>query len=130
MLFQFVEDLVIVSNKTNIRTVYFHNFSRFDGILLLKYFSTQEKYTIKPLMRNLQLYELKVLLGSKMVLCIRDSLTLLPSSLAKLAKALCPQLGSKGSIAHDKVEVSNLVAQQKELLDYLRQDIRLLGGVM
>ena len=71
-----------------------------------------------------------MLLGDKMVFCIRDSLTLLPSSIAKLVKALCPQLGSKGSIAHDKVEVSNLVVQKKELLDYLRKDIHLLGGVM
>lgn len=130
MLFDFLERLVVVASKRKIRTVYFHNFSRFDGILLMKYYASHgDKYTIKPLMRNLRLYELVVFRGKKRVFRIRDSYTLLSSSLATLAKALCPQLGVKGSIQHDEVGVSNLLNNREELLDYLKQDIRLLGGV-
>lgn len=130
MLFDFLERLVVVASKRKIRTVYFHNFSRFDGILLMKYYASHgDKYTIKPLMRNLRLYELVVFRGKKRVFRIRDSYTLLSSGLATLAKALCPQLGVKGSIQHDEVRVSNLLNNREELLDYLKQDIRLLGGV-
>lgn len=94
MLFDFLERLAVVASETKIRTVYFHNFSRFDGILLMKYYASQgDKYTIKPLMRNHRLYELAVYRGKKRVLRLRDSLHLLPSSLATLAKTLCPQLG-------------------------------------
>jgi hypothetical protein len=39
---------------------------------------------------------------------LRDSYTPLTTKLATLAKTLCPELGSKGSIAHDEVQVSNL----------------------
>lgn len=131
MLFDFLERLAVVAGETKIRTVYFHNFSRFDGILLMKYYASRgDKYSIKPLMRNQRLYELAVYRGKKQVLRLRDSITLLPSSLATLAKTLCPQLGSKGSIQHDEVRVSNLKIQSAELLDYMKQDIRLLGGVM
>jgi len=163
MMFDFLEHLALMADKTKIRTVYFHNFSRFDGILLLKYYANKgEKYTIKPLMRNLRLYELKVYRTVKkrvklkvkvkvkgvesddmqvkivetdtdkniLVLKLRDSLNLLPSSLEKLAKALCPELGVKGSIAHDNITVDTLLPLRKELLTYMEQDIRLLGGIM
>lgn len=132
MLFDFLEHLAILADRTNIRTVYFHNFSRFDGILLMKYYASRadKGYTIKPLMRNLKLYELSVYKGNKRLFRIRDSYTLLPSSLATLAKTLCPQLGSKGSIPHDEVRVSNLMDLREQLLEYMIQDIRLLGGVM
>lgn len=131
MLFDFLERLAVVAAETQIRTVYFHNFSRFDGIILMKdYASHGFQYKIKPLIRNHMLYELAVYQGRKLVFRLRDSYTLLPSSLDKLSKALCPQLGSKGSIQHDKVEVSNLKKNRAELLDYMIQDIRLSGGVM
>jgi len=132
MLFDFLEHLAILANRTNIRTVYFHNFSRFDGILLMKYYASRadKGYTFKPLLRNLKLYELAVYRDRKLVFRLRDSYTLLPSSLAKLAKTLCPQLGSKGSIPHDEVRVANLMDLREQLLEYMIQDIRLLGGVM
>ena len=132
MLFDFLEHLAILADRTNIRTVYFHNFSRFDGILLMKYYASRadKGYTIKPIMRNLKLYELSVYKGKKRLFRLRDSLTLLPSSLATLAKTLCPQLGSKGSFPHDEVQVSNLKDLREQLLEYMIQDIRLLGGVM
>jgi hypothetical protein len=111
--------------------VYFHNFSRFDGIILMKHYAKHgDKYTIKPLMRNNRLYELVVSQGKKVVLRLQDSLNLLPSSLDTLAKTLCPQLGVKAPSNMTKVEVSNLVTKRAELLEYMKQDIRLLGGVM
>lgn len=81
-------------------------------------------------MRNHILYEMKVYIGKKFLFCFRDSCILLPSSLQTLAKTLCPQLGNKGSINHDEVQVSNLSDLSDTLLPYLRQDICLLGGVM
>jgi len=120
-----------VRDDKEIRTIYFHNFSRFDGILLMKYFASKgDKYHIKPLLRNLRLSKLSVYLGKELLFTFKDSYTLLPSSLASLSKTLCPELGSKGSIPHDEVKVSNLLDKSEELLSYMRQDIRLLGGVM
>jgi hypothetical protein len=128
---QFIESLGLVARRRKIRTVYLHNLSRFDGILLLKHYASHDsKYTIKPLMRNLMLYELGVYQDKKLVLRFRDSLTLLPSSLNSLARTLCPQLGSKGSIPHEDIRVDNLSILREQLVEYLIQDIRLLGGVM
>jgi len=131
MLFDFLERIAaVVALEKDIRTVYFHNFSRFDGILLLKYYANREEYTFKPLLRNNRLYEIAVYRGKKLLFRLRDSYTLLPSSLDTLAKTLCPQLGSKGSIPYEEVRVSNLKNLSAQLLDYMKQDIRLLGGVM
>lgn len=132
MLLSFLDRLAdVVAVERDIRTVDFHNFSRFDGIILMKFDAAHgNKYSIKPLMRNNRLYELKVYRRKKQVFSLRDSLTILPSSLDTLAKTLCPQLGSKGSIAHSDVKVWNLMNKRALLLDYMIQDIRLLGGVM
>jgi len=132
MLFDFIERLaVVVRQNPSMKTVYFHNFSRFDGIILLKYLATHGvKYTFIPLMRNHRLYELAVYRGKMLLFRLRDSYTLLTSSLNNLSKNLCPELGSKGSIPHDEVQVSNLITLRDQLLDYMKQDIRLLGGVM
>jgi len=93
------------------------------------------EYSIKPLMRNNKLYQLSVSRitpsgRNKLLFNLRDSYTLLPNSLETLAKTLCPHLGSKGSIAHDEVQVSSLKDNRAQLLDYMEQDIRLLAGVM
>lgn len=90
MLFDFIERLeVFVIQNPYIRTVYFHNFSRFDGIILLKHLVLYEhKYTIKPIMRNHRLYELAVYLGKKQLFSLRDSLHLLPNSLKQLGRKL------------------------------------------
>lgn len=120
-----------MKKNPGVRTVFFHNFSRFDGILLLRFFTEQgDKYHVRTLMRKNRLYELRVSQRGKMLFRFRDSLTLLPNSLAKLAKTLCPQLGSKGTIQHEEVNVSNLMRQREELISYLKQDILLLGGIM
>ncbi|KAL0282458.1 UNVERIFIED_CONTAM: DNA polymerase, partial [Sesamum radiatum] len=59
-----------------------------------------------------------------------DSLTLLPGNLASLGNTLCPELGSKGSIQHENLVVSDLQVNSENLINYLRQDILILGGVM
>ncbi|KAF6176065.1 hypothetical protein GIB67_000159 [Kingdonia uniflora] len=59
-----------------------------------------------------------------------DSLTLLPGSLAELAKNLCPHLGVKGLIQHDKLRVSMLQNKRDQLLDNMRPDICLLAGAV
>lgn len=132
MLSDFIARLVaVVKQHTLVRTVYFHNFSRFDGIMLLKHLVINGKmYKIKPLMRNNMLYEIAVFLDNKQVFNLRDSLTLLPSPLNTLAKHLCPQLGSKGSIPYDDICVDNLSTLRYQLISYMKQDILLLGGVM
>ena len=112
-------------------TIYFHNFSKFNGIFMLKHLACHhQSYKIKPLMRNNMLYELSVYSSKKLLFRFRDSLKLLPSNLQSLAKNLCPELGSKGSIPYSEVTVSNLSSMKKSLLDYMKQDILLLGGVM
>lgn len=118
----------IVRQEKETLTIYFHNFSRFDGILLLKHLACHHKsYKLKPLMRNNRLYELAVYSGKKMLFCFRDSLNLLPGSLSALAMNLC---GPKGSIQYEEVKLSNLAIKKKRLLDYMKQDVLLLGGVM
>lgn len=82
------------------------------------------------MLRNHKIYELKVYLGDRFLVRFRDSLTLMPSSLEKLGKTLCPELGSKGSIPHEKLSSSNLLLNSVDLINYLRQDILILGGVM
>lgn len=122
---------IIIKQNPEIKTVYFHNFGRFDGIFIIKHIALHHtNYKLKPLMRNNQLYELALYEGDRKLFRFRDSLHLLPGKLDNLAKSLCPELGSKGSIDYDSVTLSNLGLKKKDLLDYMRQDIMLLGGVM
>lgn len=131
MLDEFHSRLETVAPQRKARTVYFHNLSRFDGIILLRYYAIRG-VKIRVLMRNNQLYQITVYRKKKIVYRLRDSLKLLPGSLQKLAKTLCPQLGPKGSIPHEELKVSDLSdkKKRKELLVYMKQDIRLLGGIM
>lgn len=121
----------IVRKEQSSLTIYFHNFSRFDGIILLKHLACHHKnYRFKPLLRNNRLYELAVYSGRKMLFRFRDSLNLLPGKLDSLAKNLCPELGRKGSIDHENVTISNLASKKEEYIEYLKRDVLLLGGVM
>lgn len=54
MLSDFIERLVVVVRQNPlIQTVYFHNFSRFDGIMLLRHLVINvKKYKIKPLIQD------------------------------------------------------------------------------
>ncbi|KAI3817381.1 hypothetical protein L1987_11171 [Smallanthus sonchifolius] len=65
-----------------------------------------------------------------MLFRIKDSMNLLPDSLNNNGKSLCPSLGSKGSIDHENVSLSNLASDKEILLEYMKQDILLLGGIM
>lgn len=79
-----------IISKKKIRTVYFHNLSRFDGIILLKFYVLLgEPYSVKPLIRNNKIYEIRVLKNKELLFRFRDSLLLLPGSLAGLGKTLC-----------------------------------------
>lgn len=60
----------------------------------------------------------------------RDSFHILPNTLDSLGQSFCPELGCKGSIDHSAITVYNLKDNSKEVLNYMRQDIRLLGGVL
>lgn len=132
LLYDLIVRISIIARKEkSVLTIYFHNFSRFDGIILLKHITLHHKnYRLKTLMRNLRLYELTVYDGKKLLFRFRDSLNLLPGTLSSLGRNLCPELGEKGSINHDEVDVTNLKSNKKILLDYMKQDILLLGGVM
>ncbi|KAL4341478.1 hypothetical protein GQ457_08G030630 [Hibiscus cannabinus] len=133
MMNNFIERLtVVVRHDPSIKIVYFHNLSRFDGILLLKYLSQhRRKYKFKPLMRNNMLYEIALYDGRKnQLFCLRDSMRLLPNSLNSLANNFCPQFGSKFQVDHSKINEGNLNLHKEELIRYLKQDIHLLGGVM
>ncbi|KAI5669111.1 hypothetical protein M9H77_18964 [Catharanthus roseus] len=57
-------------------------------------------------------------------------MNLLLGKLKDLARNLCPELGQKGSIPHEEITLSNLLIKKPELINYLRQDILLLGGIM
>lgn len=131
MMFDFLERLAVVTSERKIRTVYFHNFGRFDGILIVKYYvSYMDKYKIKPLLRNNMIYELAVYRDYKYLFRFRDSLCVFPRKLEDLGKTLCPNLGTKGSIEHKGLRVHHLKDKRSLLLEYLKQDIRILGGVM
>lgn len=122
---------ILVKQEKKAKTVYFHNLSRFDGIFLLKHLASHHsKYKLKPLMRNNRLYELSVYSGKVMLFRFRDSLNLLPGTLNNLAKSLCPDLGTKGSVDHKSLDVNNIAANKDQLLESMKTDILLLGGVM
>ncbi|CAO2812581.1 unnamed protein product [Amaranthus hypochondriacus] len=121
----------IVKKEKEAKTVYFHNFSRFDGIILLKHLACYHNFMLKPLLRNNRLYEIAVYSNKGQLLFrIRDSLNLLPGKLSSLAMSLCPSLGTKGSIDYDNVTLSNLESEKVNLIEYMKQDILLLGGIM
>lgn len=122
--------LSVVSQKPNLRVVYFHNLSRFDGIFIMNHIRKHRpEWVLKPLMRNREVYQIEVRAMGKNIL-FRDSLRLLPGSLSKLGESLCPELGKKGEVDHSKVSIEKLKSQKDILIEYMKQDIYLLGGVM
>lgn len=44
--------------------------------------------------------------------------------------SLCPELGEKVTIPYEEIGVSNRLIYKKKLLEYMKQDILLLGGIM
>jgi len=81
-------------------------------------------------MRNGELFEIKVCYNKTHCFTFRDSYKLFPQSLDSLAKDLRPELGIKGSVDHSTVGVQNIKERKEELVNYLKQDILLLAGVM
>lgn len=87
---RFMEKMVKREKRKKI--IYFHNFSRFDGILLISHIITNiPEWEVKPLMINNELYQLEVFSGKKKIMTFRDSLKLLPGSLKSLGNSLCPR---------------------------------------
>lgn len=81
----FLKRLNIVVKHNNVRTVYFHNLGRFDGIILLKHL-LENKIKFKVVIRNNQLYQISVYQKNRILYRLRDSLKILPQSLEKLAR--------------------------------------------
>nr|BAD66818.1 orf774 [Beta vulgaris subsp. vulgaris]CBJ20683.1 hypothetical protein [Beta vulgaris subsp. maritima] len=132
LLSDFIRRIIsIIKMNPEIQTVYFHNFSRFDGILILRHLVLHnDEYEIRPLMRNGRLYEVVVYFKKRMLFRFRDSLNLLPGSLDYLSSNLCPELGNKGSFDHSSMNLENVKKKRDVVIEYMKQDIRLLGGVM
>jgi DNA polymerase type B, organellar and viral len=66
--------------------VYLHNFSYFDGIFLLSIITSLSQ-NVKILIRDSRIIDLKVNFGNKNKIYFRDSLLMIPISLAKAAKS-------------------------------------------
>jgi len=114
-----------------ISVVYFHNLSRFDGILLLKFYtSLGGHYAVKPLIRDNQVYEIVVYCRGRVIIRFRDSLKLLPGSLDSLGGTLCPHLGFKKNFDHINLTINDIGRLTSDIVNYLQQDIRMLAGVM
>lgn len=80
--------------------------------------------------RNHYLYDLSIYKNKKLIFRIRDSKNLIPGSLRNRAQHLCPEPSCQGDIEHSQVKVSNLLTWKKKLLEYLKQDVILLAGIM
>ncbi|MCO5560144.1 hypothetical protein L7F22_013751 [Adiantum nelumboides] len=134
MFDDFLKGLINYSKICGTKRVYFHNLSRFDGILLLKLLLEDEgKWVLKPIIREHNVYQVLVYDKScpkSPVLDIRDSLKLLPGSLKSLAETMCPELGGKGSISHEELNEFNISERKRELIKYMEQDILILAGVL
>jgi len=87
--------LTFFTNDSNIITVYAHNLSGFDGILLLKHLLSYGK--VKPLLFNGKLMSIKLKLNveghKNKTIIFKDSYQLLPLSLRKLCEAFNIQIG-------------------------------------
>jgi DNA polymerase type B, organellar and viral len=76
---------LFVDNYSN-HIVYIHNLSYFDGIFLLKTFSSIDDMQIKPLMKDGKIFNIELVYNG-IKINFRDSLLMLPNSLRKLAKS-------------------------------------------
>ncbi len=85
MLRAFWLDLLQNNHKC---TVYFHNWAGYDAILSLAALISLHEYgyTFNPIVQDGKVISLTVLLGTEIQLTIKDSIKVIPGSLAKLAK--------------------------------------------
>jgi hypothetical protein len=116
MLDSFIGYLTKVTRKEKkIVNIDFHNFSRFDGILLIRHLIDRHpEWKLELLMHNNVLYELVVNFTRRRKKVFRDSCLLFPGSLANLASSLCPPLGGKSAIDHTQVNMGNILARRGE----------------
>jgi hypothetical protein len=91
----------------------------------------------KLISRNHSVYELRVYKAptsgttkKRLLFKMRCSLHLLPCSLAQLGKEICPDLEGKGFIEHDKVTTTTIKSRQKDYVQYMKNDVKLLGAIM
>lgn len=106
ILSDFTHRLEIRASYTGIRTCFYHNLGRFDGLFLLHFYARQGA-RVRTLCRNQYIYEIKVYRGrGRLVIRYRDSMALLPLNLRTLGQTLCPHLGEKGIIDHDHISFS------------------------
>lgn len=76
---------LIANNKE--RTCYFHNWGGYDSILSLPYLlNFNSNLTFKPTVKDGELMALDIYEGRSHLFSIKDSIRILPGSLAKLAK--------------------------------------------
>lgn len=131
----------LIKRHPEIKTVYFHNFSRFDGFFLVRHIAVNMKtqLRVKPLIVKGVIYQAHVQecvnpdaekKTWKYLFTFRDSCRLLTGSLASLGKNLCPELGGKGDFKPALVKLENIEEKRTEALEYMKQDIRLLGGIL
>ena len=83
MLSDFWFDLL---NQNKGRSIYFHNWCGYDSILSLKPLVNLQDFSFVPVINNNEVISVKVKLNNKAHCSIIDSIKLLPSALAKLAK--------------------------------------------
>jgi hypothetical protein len=74
----------IMKRKYNGYKVYVHNLSNFDGIFILKALSVIKYSSLKPIIKDDKIIDIKIIFG-KYNISFRDSLLMLPTSLRKLA---------------------------------------------
>lgn len=75
--------VTLLNKKYDNHKVYIHNLSHFDGVFLLKVFSSLENVNVKPIMNDGKMFDIQ-LTFNKYHLNFRDSLLILPNSLRRL----------------------------------------------
>ena len=126
----------LMQGKYNDHHVYLQNFSKFEGVFLLKIIANLDG-KVKFLIRDNNLIKISVTFDiknedkiSKCIIHFQDSLLLLPSSLAKLAINFGVE--SKGSFDFSKLNLAKTPQQlnqiRHELLDYNKKDCLILDA--
>jgi hypothetical protein len=103
----FISQLLETFNE--VKYVYAHNFSGFDGILLLNYLIIYPNSKVKPVIFNGKLMSIEFVIEDKKII-FKDSLLLLPLSLRKLCSAFS-------------------IESKKSYFPFLFQDINYIGAL-
>jgi len=122
--------LLYLLKEFNSYVIYFHNFSGFDSVFLLKYISKfNDKAIVNIVKRDDKILEISIKLNNSKI-TFSDSLLILPSSLEKLAKAF--NVGKKVEFDFDEFNNSSLSDPtiKSKLLEYNLSDCKLLFEVI